>query len=465
MNISINEKIFRSYDIRGLAGADLDFDRVKLIAMGFSTYLQSHGETKVILGRDNRPSGEEYHRAFIQGLVETGCHVIDLGLSLSPMVYFARQYLGVDGACMITASHNPPRYNGFKMCHGLNAIVEEEIQKVKNIILSGKFPRGEGSLESMDIREAYYKAITQRVKLKKRYKIVADCGNATPGMFIPELLERLGCEVVPLFCELDSTFPSHLPDPVAIDFYGPLREKVKETGADFGIMVDGDGDRVGFIDESGQILYGDIILTLLIRDIVPDNPGCRVIIEMKDTQLAYDETLRLGGVPIFWKTGHALLDEKVHEEGAILCGEMSCHYWVCDDYYTYDDSIYALARVLKMLDRRGKSLRELYRELPNLYNTPEYRVAVKTDDQQAFVERLREDLRDKCTRTIEIDGIRGYLGDGWFLIRSSNTQPVISVRAEARSPQGLVEIKEFILEALSRYPQIDFSWDRQYDVV
>ena len=465
MTMIINEKIFRSYDIRGVAGVDLDFEKVKLIGRGFGTYLDNHGEVKVIVGHDNRPSCHEYHKAFIEGLVETGRQVIDLGFSLSPMVYFARHHLNVDGACMITASHNPPKYNGFKMCHGLNAIVEEEIQKVKGIILSQKFAAGSGSVEKFDVKEAYFAAIMDRVKLKKKYKVVVDCGNATPGLFIPELLERMGCEVVRLFCDLDPTFPNHLPDPVAVDYYESLREKVKETSADFGIMIDGDGDRVGFIDGTGQILYGDVILTLLIRDIVPDNPGCKVIIEMKDTELAFDETRRLGGVPIFWKTGHALLDEKVHKEGAVLCGEMSCHFWVCDDYYVFDDSTYALARVLKMLDRTGKSLAELYRELPPLYNTPEYRVAVKTDDQQAFVERLREDLRDRCDRTIEIDGIRGYLGDGWFLIRSSNTQPVISVRAEARSPEGLDKIRGFISDALDRYPEINFSWDRQYDIV
>jgi phosphomannomutase len=229
-------------------------------------------------------------------------------------------------------------------------------------------------------------------------------------------------------------------------------------------MIDGDGDRVGFMDEKGNILYGDIILTLLIRDIVPDNPGCKVIIEMKDTELAFEETKRLGGIPIFWKTGHALLDHKVHDEKAILCGEMSCHFWICDDYYVYDDAIYALARVLKMLDRTGKSLGQLYGELPRLYSTPEYRVAVKTEDQQEFVTRLREDMRGSCGRTIEIDGIRGYIKDGWFLIRASNTQPVISIRAEARSQAGLDNLKSFISDKLSKYQEIDFSWDRQYDI-
>lgn len=465
MATRINEKIFRSYDIRGVSGVDLDYDMVKLIAKSFGTYLRERGTDKVLVGHDNRPTYKEYHQAFIEGLTQVSCEVYDLDFTLSPMIYFARHHYHIDGACIITASHNPPRYNGFKLCHGLNAIVDEELQKIRDIAVKGEFPEGNGNVRKLDVTHAYNEAIAHRVKLKNKYKIVVDCGNSTPALFIPKLLDQLGCEVIPLFCELDSNFPNHLPDPVAVEYYGPLKEKVITEKADFGIMIDGDGDRVGFVDETGTILYGDIILTLLIRDIVPDNPGCKVIIEMKDTELAFEETQRLGGIPIFWKTGHALLDHKVHEEKAILCGEMSCHYWICDDYYVYDDSIYALARVLKMLDRKGKSLGQLYRELPPLYNTPEYRVAVKTDDQRGFVAKLRDDLRSSCLRTIEIDGIRGYIEDGWFLIRSSNTQPVISIRAEARSPNGLDTIKTFLANSLKKYPEIDFSWERQYDIV
>jgi len=465
MTQKINEEIFRAYDIRGVAGKDLNYEVVKLIGKGFGAYLLERSEKNVLVGNDNRPSHEEYHDAFIEGLTEVGCNVFDLGFSLSPMVYFARHYFNIDGACMITASHNPPKYNGFKLCHGLNAIVEEEIQKVKDIILRGKFPSGKGKVKKVSVTDAYFKAITDRVKLKNRFKIVTDCGNATPGLFIPKLLKKMGCSVTPLFCNLDSNFPNHLPDPVAVGFYGPLKEKVLSCGADLGIMIDGDGDRVGFVDEKGNILYGDMILTILIRDIVPKNPGCKVIIEMKDTELAYQETERLGGIPIFWKTGHALLDHKMHEEKAILCGEMSYHFWVCDDYYVYDDSIYAMARILKIMDETGKTLGQLAGELPKLYNTPEYRVSVKTDDLKGFVEKLRDDLRNKCDRAIEIDGIRGYVGDAWFLIRSSNTQPVISVRAESCSVEGLEKIKLFIRENLNKYPEISFSWERQYDVV
>jgi len=228
LTLNLNEKIFKAYDIRGIAGKDLDRDIVKLIGKGFGTYLRQKDVTDVIVGHDNRPSCVEYHPALINGLTEVGCDVLDLGFSLSPMVYFARQHFEVDGAVMITASHNPPKYNGFKMCQGLNAIVEDEIQKVKNIIKSGKFSKGKGSIKKTEIKEAYFQAILDRVKLMRSFTVAVDCANATPGLFIPELLERMGCKVVPVFCELDSSFPNHLPDPVGLEYYGPLREAVEK---------------------------------------------------------------------------------------------------------------------------------------------------------------------------------------------------------------------------------------------
>lgn len=465
MAVIPSEKIFKAYDIRGIAEKELNVETAELIGRAFGTYLREKGSKEVMVGHDNRLSYKLYHPALIKGLIESGCKVLDLGFSLSSIVYYSRHHFNVDGAVMITASHNPPHYNGFKLCQGLNAVVEEELQKIKHIILEDNFAQGEGSCEKADVTDAYFKAITDRVKLNKKLKIAVDCGNATPALFIPKLLEMLGCEVIPVFCELDSSFPNHLPDPVGIEYYGPLRQAVLDNNAHLGIMFDGDGDRAGFIDDTGRVLYGDIILTLLIRDIVPQNPGRKVIIEVKDTELAYEETLRLGGMPMFWKTGHALLDHKVHEENAVLCGEMSCHYWVCDDYYTFDDAVYAMARVLKILDKTDKTLSQLVDELPQLYNTPEYRVAVKCEDIKEFAQKLRRDLAPQCDRTIEIDGIRGYRKDGWFLIRSSNTQPVISVRAEARSQEGLQELKNFLTSQLNQYNEINFSWDRQYDIV
>ena len=455
----LKEEIFRAYDIRGIVDEDLTPLIVESIGKAFGTYLLREGTKDVIVGHDSRASSEEYRKALIDGLISTGCDVIDIGLTVSSIVAFSRHCYDVDGAVMITASHNPPQYNGFKLYHGINAIVEEEIQKVKGILFSEKFESGRGVIEKRDPTRAYFDAITERVKIKKPLKIVVDCGNAAPALFVPRLIEELGCEVVPLYCEIDST-SNRIPDPVKLEQYKELKNKVIEVGADLGMLFDGDGDRVGFVDELGNIWLGDIILTLLIREIIPKNPNRKVIVEVKNSEMVVEETERLGGIPIFWKTGHALLDRKVYEENAILCGEMSCHYWVVDDWYCFDDALYAMARVLQLITDSGKSLSELVSELPRYETTPEYRVDCPEDKKFGLVEELVEYFRVRCDRVIDIDGIRGYVEDGWFSIRASNTQPLLSIRCEAKTMDGLEKIKKFIKDKIDEdeYDYIDLDW-------
>lgn len=462
--VTIKKEIFRAYDIRGIVDEDLTSPIVAAIGKAFGTYLLSVGTKEVIVGHDSRASSEEYRKALIDGLISTGCDIIDVGLTLTSIVAFSRHYYNIDGAVMITGSHNPPQYNGFKLYHGINAIAEEEIQKVREIAFSEKFESGIGIIEKRNPTRAYFDAIKERVKIKKPLKIVVDCGNATPSIFIPKLLKELGCEVVPLYCELDSTFPNHLPDPVAIAHYKGLQDKIRAEKADLGVLFDGDGDRAGFVDEVGNIWLGDTILTLLIREIIPQNKGRKVIVEVKDSEIVVEETERLGGVPIFWKTGHALLDRKVHEENAILCGEMSCHYWVVDDWYCFDDAIYAMARILQIITNSGKSLSELTNELPRYESTPEYRIACPEDKKFGLVEELVEYFRGRCDKVVDIDGIRGYVLDGWFLIRVSNTQPLLSVRCEAKTKDGLERIKKIVKDKIDDYDFIDLDWNRQYDI-
>lgn len=462
--IKINEGIFRAYDIRGKVNEDLNSQIVELIGRAFGTYLLKEGYKDVIVGHDSRASSEEYQKAIMEGLRSSGCDIIDIGLTLSSIVAFSRQNYNIDGAVMVTASHNPPQYNGFKLYHGINAIVDEDIQKVKEILLSGKFESGKGKIRKLDPTNAYFEAIKKRVNIEKPLKIVVDCGNSTPALFIPKFLNDLGCEVIPLYDELDSNFPNHLPDPVGIDHYDGLIKKVIEENADLGVMFDGDGDRAGFVDEKCHILLGDTILTLLIREIIPKNPGGKVIVEIKDSEMVVEETKRLGGIPIFWKTGHALLDHKVYEEKALLSGEMSCHYWIVDNWYCFDDGVYALARVLEIISKSGKTLSKLVSELPKYESTPEYRIACPENKKFSLVKELTENFRNKCTKVIDIDGIRGYIEDGWFLIRASNTQPILSIRCEAKTKEGLEKIKKLVKDELDKYPYINLDWDRQYDV-
>jgi phosphomannomutase/phosphoglucomutase len=459
--MKINPDIFRAYDIRGIAGKDLTPEIAELIGKAFGTYLLERGTREVLVGRDTRATSEEYQKAVTQGLLSTGCNVVDIGLTLSSILYFARQHYKIDGGVMVTASHNPPEWNGFKLCHGLNAIVEEEIRKVGDILISEKFKSGKGKQKTLDVVPAYLEAIKQRVKIKKPLKVVVDGGNATPSVFIPKFLKELGCQVIPLHCDIDSASPGGIPDPVKLDDYQDLIKKVGEESADLGILLDGDGDRVGFVDEKGNVWLGDTVLLLLVREIIPKNPGRKVIVEIKDSEAVVEETKRLGGIPIFWKTGHALLDHKVFEEKAILCGEMSCHYWVTDNWYYFDDAIHALARVLKIIVDSGKSFSELIAELPKYEVTPEYRIPCPEDKKFKLVRELVEYFRPRCDKVVDVDGIRGYIEDGWFLIRASNTQPLIVVRCEAKTKEGLEKIKKLIKNKLDKYSYIRLDWGKQ----
>lgn len=445
----VEEHIFREYDIRGIAGRELNPEIAEMIGSAFGTYLRERGTKDVIVGHDSRASSHEYKEAVIKGLIKTGCNVFDIGLTLSSILYFARQHYNIGGAVMITASHNPPEYNGFKLCHGLNAITGEEIQKVKNILLQKNFKKGKGKIRKLEPAHEYFNAIKERTRLEKSLKVVVDCGNATPAIFIPSFLENLGCKVIPLFCDIDPRFPNHIPNPAHLKNYKELVEKVKEEGADLGLMFDGDGDRVGFVDEKGNILLGDTILTILVRELLPERPGAKVIVELKNSEIVVEETKRLGGIPIFWKTGHALLDKKVYEEKALLCGEMSCHYWITDNWYYFDDAIYAMAKVLEIASR--KNLHKLASELPKYESSPEYRIYCPEEIKFKIVKELVDYFKERHNKYIDLDGIRCYVHDGWFLIRASNTEPAIVVRCEAKSKDGLKRIKEMIEDKLDEY--------------
>jgi len=459
--MKINPDIFRAYDIRGIVGVDLNSQIVELIGKAFGTYLLERGTNDVLVGRDTRATSEEYQKALIQGLLSTGCNVFDVGLILNSFLYFARQHYKIDGGVTVTASHNPSEWNGFKLCHGVNAIVGEEIQKVKDILISEKFKLGKGEIKSLDIFPAYLEAVKKQVKIKKPLKIVVDGGNATPSIFIPKILEELGCETIPINCDINPHSPRGFLDPIKLNHYQDLIKKVQTEKADLGILLDGDGDRVGFTDEKGNIWLGDTILLLLIRDIIPKNPGRKVIVEVKDSEVVAEETERLGGIPIFWKTGHALLDHKVFEEKAILCGEMSCHYWITENWYYFDDAIYALARILEIISKSGKTLSELVAELPRYEATPEYRIDCPEDKKFKLIEELVKYFRDNCDKVVDVDGIRGYIEDGWFLLRASNTQPLIVVRCEAKTKEGLEKIKKLIKNKLDEYSFIHLDWEKQ----
>jgi len=462
----INETIFRTYDIRGINDTDLNEETVALIGKGFGTYLLERGTKDCLVGRDTRLTSEKFQKILTEGILSTGCNVHDIGLCLASALYYSRHHYDIDGATMITASHNPPNYNGFKLCHGVNAIVGEEIQKLKRIILKEDFKKGKGSLKKLpNANKEYYDAIKKRVSLKKPLKVVVDCGHATPGLFIPKFLEDLGCEVIKIREKIDPSFPAGVPDPVNPEYSKLCSEAVKKNNADIGLIMDADGDRAGFIDERGRKWLGDIILDIFVRKMLPQNKGAKVIVEIKDSEIVADDTKRLGGEPIFWKTGHALLDHKVDEEGALLCAEMSCHYWITKDWYCFDDAVMALAYLLKYISESKKTFAEMVDEIPKYPSTPEYRIACPEDKKEEIVKKAVKYFKDKCKKAVTVDGIRGYVHDGWFLFRKSNTQPIVSVRCEAKTKEGLEKVKKFVKDHLDTYkPDVNLDWARQYDI-
>jgi len=458
--------IFKAYDIRGVAGKNLSNEIMQDIGRAFGSYVVKRGGKNVVVGRDTRRTSVDYQLAFINGLNEAGCDVRDIGITMTPVIYYVSQREGVDGGAMITASHNPADYNGVKMTFNKKSLPTDEINKVRDIMVAGDFSSGAGSLSSWpELNDEYLQEIAQKTQLKKSLRVAVDPSGATSALFMPKLMGLMGCELEMVNAEIDPNFSRHEPDPVVIENYNLLIDKVKTMGADIGVFFDGDSDRVGFVDEKGQIWLGDKIMMLLLQEIMPKYPGRKVIVELKNSEAVIEEVMRLGGEPVFWKTGHTLIDEKLHEEDAIMAAEMSCHYWLADEWYKFDDSFYTMARVMRILAESGRPFSELMEAMPNYPATPEYRVAVPEDKKLEIVDEVVNYFKEKCDRYLDVDGIRGYIFDGWFLVRSSNTQPVISIRCEAKTEEGLEKVKKFVKDKLDTIDGVNLDWNRQVDAV
>ncbi|BAF58579.1 phosphomannomutase [Pelotomaculum thermopropionicum SI] len=422
--------------------------------------MREHGGSEVIIGRDNRVSSARLRDDLVRGLVAAGCRVVDVGLVVTPMVYFARIHFGIDGAVMITGSHNPPEENGFKISRGAGTIYGEEIQRLRALMEKGKFAEGNGAVEERDVAASYLAMLREKIKLgPRRLKVAVDCGNGTASLFAEQLLEGWGCEVVPLYCEPDGSFPNHQPDPVKTANLADLRKAVLESGADLGVAYDGDADRIGVVDEKGNIVWGDRLMCLYWREILPRFPGAAAIIEVKCSQALVDEVARLGGRPFFYKTGHSLIKAKMKEVGAVFTGEMSGHMFFADEYFGYDDAFYATGRLLRILSGAEEPLSRLLESVPQYYSTAETRVPCADREKFRVVAGLVEHFRQRY-EVIDVDGARVLFGDGWGLVRASNTQPVLVARCEAKTQEGLDRICGIMKEALREYPAVGaFEWE------
>lgn len=456
----INPQIFRQYDIRGKAQSDLKDDTIELLGKAFGAYVRKSGTRQVLLGRDNRLSSDRLREAISRGLLSTGCDVVDIGLVVTPALYYARIHYGIDGGVMITGSHNPPDENGFKLALGSGTIYGEEIQKLNDMMLAGAFPSGQGSLEERDVLPHYLSMLKEKIVLgPRRLKVAVDCGNGTASLVAVQILENWGCEVIPLYCESDGSFPNHQPDPVKTANLTELRKTVTEKGADLGIAFDGDADRIGVVDENGAIIWGDMLMCLYWREIMAAYPGAQAIIEVKCSQALVDEVVRLGGKPFFYKTGHSLIKAKMKEIGAVFTGEMSGHIFFADEYYGYDDAFYAAGRLLRILSNSDQPLSNMLAGIPKYYSTAETRVPCPDQDKFRVVKDLVEQFKRQY-EVIDVDGLRVLFGDGWGLVRASNTQPVLVARCEAKTPAGLERICGIMMGALEKYPEVGkFNWE------
>ncbi|GIL17199.1 MAG: phosphomannomutase [Oligoflexia bacterium] len=448
--------IFREYDIRGVYEKQFDKDFAYLLGRAYvQHYVNKFGRTPTItIGHDARLSGPEIKASLTQGVLDSGGNVIYIGLVTSPISYYTTfEVPGVDGALMITGSHNPPDYNGFKVSVGKQTIFGDEIQELRRIIEKGQFATGQGKETKLDIFPQYLERYRKEFGSMKPIKVVLDCGNGAAGCIVKKLFEVVGLKPTILFEEPDGKFPNHHPDPTVEKNLTALVAQVKKEGAVVGIGFDGDADRIGIVDHTGKMIYGDELMVLVSRDVLQTSKGGKIIGDVKCSDLMYDDIKKHGGVPIMWKTGHSLIKEKVKLEKAPFGGEMSGHIFFADRNYGYDDALYAGLRVCEILSKTGKTIPELLEGYPHAYNTPELRVDTTEEKKVLIVEKLKEAFSKPSPdySTNLLDGVRVSFKDGWALARSSNTQPVLVLRYEATTQAGLDRIRDQFEAVVKKY--------------
>ncbi len=444
----MNPEIFREYDIRGVAGKDIKDGDVIDIGKAYGTLLNSQNQSTVSVGQDCRLTSEKFTKLFIKGIISTGCNVVDIGVCPTPVLYFSIHHLNLEGGAMVTASHNPPEYNGFKLLKGTDSIHSQGLQGLRIIAKNQTFTKGAGTLVKKDVMTPYKNYILKNINIKNTIKIGIDAGNGTGGMTALPVLKDLGCKVHDIYCDLDGNFPNHEADPTQKKNLLDLIKLVKDNNLDLGVGYDGDADRIGVVDKNGEIIYGDQLMVIYAREILQRNPKATFISEVKCSMVMYDDIKKHGGNAIMWKTGHSLIKKKMKEENAALAGEMSGHMFFKDRYLGFDDALYATCRLLEIMADTGKGVHELIEDLPKTFTTPELRVDCPDKIKFKVVEKIVAHFRTKQD-IIDIDGLRALYDDGWGLVRASNTQPALVLRFEALSEQRLNEIQNEIESVLN----------------
>ena len=439
----LSPNIFREYDIRGVTGKDLTPDVARVVARAYAQFLSDSGvKGEIAVGRDNRPSGNDLHRELVAGLLESGLDVVDIGIIPTPLAYWAQHNLKVAGGIQITGSHNPPEFNGFKLGVGTRSIYGKDIQRIYEIAQSGKFPSGKGELRDEAVIDRYVEDVGQRIgRISRQINCVVDCGNGAGALVANKLFDRIGLAPEILFGESDGTFPNHHPDPTVPENLKDLLNAVAERKAELGIAFDGDADRIGLVDEDGAIIWGDQLLIIYARDVLArTGKGQPIIFDVKCSQALPEEIEKAGGVALMWKTGHSLIEEKMHETHAPIAGEMSGHMFFAEGWYGFDDAMYGAARLLRIIADTGKSIKQMMADVPRFVSTPQIRVDCPDDVKFEIVAKATKYFSSKY-KVIDVDGVRVLFGDGWGLIRASNTQPVLVMRFEARTREHLDSIR------------------------
>lgn len=476
--MKVNESIFRDYDIRGIVEKDIDEEFAEVFGKAFGTYLLRKGTRKVLVGYDARESSPRYYERSVRGLLSTGVDVVRVGMVTSPMMYWARKYYNIDGGLVITASHNPPEFNGFKPASGHGAMFGEGIQDLKRLMISEDFETGAGKVSEKEIFEEYKGDIKSRVNVGRPLSVIVDCGNSTAGPFAPVVLEAIGVKVERLFCDIDPKFPNHPPDPENPAAYPKIQEMIKNGKHDMGLLFDGDADRLGAVDGEGNIVRGDQITALCARKVLEDKPGGKILFEVQCSKSATDDVENHGGRAILIRVGHSYIEQALLKEKAQLAGETSGHVFFVDRWYGFDDAIYAAARLVEYVAESGQSLKELVDSLPKYVSVPKTRIKAPDNRKFEIVAELKKYFTDLSLRhsrvypdggreggnlnLLTIDGVRLEWEDGWAVVRASNTQPALTLRAEAKTEERLEQIKKIMEDALEKYQSegVNLEWGR-----
>ncbi|MGE5042329.1 MAG: phosphomannomutase/phosphoglucomutase [Candidatus Levyibacteriota bacterium] len=457
----LKRTMFREYDLRGRESEDeLNDTSVYYIARGFGTYLHKIGITECVVGNDARATSESFHNQAIKGLTECGINVVDIGTATTPMSYWSQFYLKVKGLLMITASHNPAGWNGVKLGTDLSkTLLTAELQEVYDIIEKEEFVDGKGTVRKEEIFDAYTKDLISRAKITKKFKILVNTGNGTAGLFYPKMLNAAGCEVVEHYTEVDPSYPHYTANPDGTAMMEDTGKQTVDNKCEFGFAFDGDGDRLGIVDEKGQTIWPDRYEILLSRLVLSKHPGAKIVFDVKVSEALPEDIKAHGGVPIMWKTGHSYIKAKLQEEKAALAGEMSGHIFFVDDFYGFDDGIFAALKFLEFMSTQDKPLSEIVATTPYYISTPTIQVKTTDEDKYQIVDELVKEFKSEGHKMVDINGARVYIGDGWGLVRASSNTPTLVLRFEAKTQEGLEKIQNIFKEKLAKFDKVSKDWD------